>query len=131
MILTEDTAKTEELVKELASFIDDHKGEKTTVIDIGEQSSFTDYFIISTITSWAHLKGLFQEIHDFLREYGIRPLHHHKAPHEDSWVLIDCGNFIVHLMDREVREFYELEKLWFQGKKVAYSSKSSKSSPSS
>jgi ribosome-associated protein len=129
--LTGDTVKTKDFIVDLARFIDDHRGIDTVVLDIGERSSFTDFFIITTVSSWTHMKGLFRELRDYLWEAGIRPLNHQKIVNEDTWVLMDCGTFVIHLMERDVREFYELEKLWFEGKKVPYSSKSSKSSPSS
>ena len=127
----EDTVKSKELVEEIAEFIDDHKGVETIALDISRQSSFTDYFIITTVTSWAHLKGLFRELKGFLKERGAAPASQQKIVREETWVLIDCGNIVIHLMNREMREFYELEKLWFSGSVVYQSSKSSKSSPSS
>jgi ribosome-associated protein len=127
----EDIAKNELTVKKIADFIDERKGSDTLAINISEQSSFTDYFIITTINSWAHLKGLFRELRGFLRECGLQSLHHQKIQREDTWVLIDCGSLVIHLMDEEMRNFYELEKLWYTGKTVYHSSKSSKSSPSS
>jgi ribosome-associated protein len=126
-----DTVKTKELVCEVADFIDDHRGLNTSVIDITGRSSFTDFFIITTVSSWTHLRGLYKELNGFLLERAVRPINRHKLTQEDRWVLLDCGDFIIHLMDKEMREFYELEKLWFQGVEVPYSSKSSKSSPSS
>lgn len=127
----EDTAKSERMVQNIARFIEDHNGLDTVAIYIGDQSSFTDYFIISTVTSWTHLKGLFRELKGFLSDKGIDPINHQKILKEDTWVLVDCGNAVIHLMNREMRDFYELEKLWYTGKKVFHSSKSSKSSPSS
>ena len=120
-----DTAKTKDRVIEIASILDEHRGENTVAIYIGDQSSFTDYFIITTVTSNAHLKGLYRELRTYLSENGIEPLHKTKGFNEENWVLIDCGYFVIHLMDSEMREFYELERLWFAGEKVYQSSKSS------
>lgn len=120
-----DIVKTKEHVIEIATLLDDHKGLDTVALYIGDQSSFTDYFIITTVTSHAHLKGLYRELRIYLQENGIVPLHKTKGFNEENWVLIDCGNFVIHLMDSEMREFYELERLWFAGEKVFQSSKSS------
>jgi ribosome-associated protein len=120
-----DTVKTKEHVLEIASILDDQKGVDTVAIYIGDQSSFTDYFVITTVTSNAHLKGLYRELRNYLAENGIEPLHKTKGFNEENWVLIDCGSFVVHLMDKEMRDFYELERLWFAGEKVYHSSKSS------
>jgi ribosome-associated protein len=120
-----DTVKTKELVKKVAELIDEHRGEDTIALYIGDQSSFTDYFIITTVSSNTHLKGIYRDLLNFLQEQGVKPLHKTKGLNEDNWVLIDCGNFVVHLMDREMREFYELERLWYAGEAVYQSSKSS------
>lgn len=127
----EGTVKNNELVQEVAQFIDDRKGIDTIAIDISKQSSFTDYFVIATVTSWAHLKGLHKELKGFLKERGALSFNQHKILRDESWVLIDCGDIVIHLMNREMRDFYELESLWFSGTVVYQSSKSSKSSPSS
>ena len=127
----EDTVKSEVLVEKIAKFIDDRKGIDTIAIDISRQSSFTDYFVITTVTSWAHLKGLYRELKGFLKERGADTFNQHKILRDETWVLIDCGTIVIHLMNREMRDFYELESLWFSGEIVFQSSKSSKSSPSS
>jgi ribosome-associated protein len=127
----EDTVKSDVLVGEIAEFIDAHKGVDTIALDISSQSSFTDFFIITTVTSWAHLKGLFRELKIYLKEREVFPLSQQKVLRDETWVFIDCGSIVIHLMNRETREFYELEKLWFSGRIVYQSSKSSKSSPSS
>ena len=89
-------------------------------------SSWTDYFIITTVSSSGHLKGVLKHINLFLREYNIVTYNHHKHldPH-DGWVVFDCGSIVIHLMNNDLRNFYELEKLWFNGTIVYQSSKSS------
>jgi ribosome-associated protein len=110
---------------EMGRLIDMHKGDDTVVIDISEQSSWTDYFIISTVNSLGHLKGMVRHIKNHLRDKNIPMLHRHKRVTDEGWELIDCGFVVIHLMDEEMREFYDLEKLWFNGEVVYQSSKSS------
>jgi ribosome-associated protein len=125
----EDTVRNE--VLEIARILEDHRAQEVTALYIGEMSDWTDYFIISTVSSAAHLKGLLRRLEEFFDERSITPLTRRKLfDRESGWVLIDCGRFVVHLMDREHREFYELEKLWFRNKLI-YSSRSSKFSSSS
>ena len=115
-----------EAALEAARLIDEHKGEDTVVLDIGGVSSFADYFVISTARSSAHLAGLHRELDAFLRRRGIRPRHGgHKSVGESGWLLLDCGDFVVHLMEKEQREFYDLERLWFKAERLSYWSKSS------
>lgn len=113
------------LARDLGAFLADHQGEETMVIDVSQISSWTDFFIISTVRSVGHMKGLFRNINTFLKENDIQILHRHKKLHEEGWMLIDCGFMVVHLMTEEMREFYELEKLWYSGELLYQSSKSS------
>jgi len=119
----DDTVKNDVLA--IAGILEEHRAEQVVALYIGEMSDWTDYFIISTVRSAAHLKGLLRRLNEYLNERSITPLKPRKLHNRDAgWVLIDCGQFVVHLMDREHREFYELEKLWFKNQPV-YSSKSS------
>ena len=109
----------------IGNFINDHNGENILVIDIKNQSSWTDYMIIATINSMGHLKGLVKQLKEMLSENEIDILKSHKQISDDGWELIDCGSYVIHLMNSEMREFYNLDKLWFSGKIVFQSSKSS------
>ena len=119
-----DTVKNKELAVEMGRLIDMHKGGDTMVIDVSEESSWTEFFIISTVNSLGHLKGVVKHIKNHLREKDIPLLQRHKRVTENGWELIDCGFFVIHLMDKDMRAFYELEKLWFNGEVVYDSSKS-------
>lgn len=112
-------------VIELARLIEDHKGEKTIVLDVHEKCSWTDFFIISTAKSHAHLKGILRHLTDFMEKNGTHLPGKHKHISEDGWVLLDCGSLVIHLMNQEMRDFYELEKLWFSAPVCYQSSKSS------
>jgi ribosome-associated protein len=117
----DDTVKND--VLDIAKLLADHRGEEVTALYIGEMSDWTDYFIITTVRSAAHLKGLLRLVSEVLAEKSITPFRSTKAHNrETGWVLIDCGRFVIHLMDREHREFYELEKLWFNNELI-YSSR--------
>lgn len=124
----EDIAKIEnenEIAVAIGKFIDEHKGTGTVVLDISEYSSWTKYFIISTISSMGHLKGIVKQLKQYLLERNIGMYHRHKNIAEDGWELVDCGDYVIHLMSSEVRKFYNLEKLWFNGEILYQSSKSS------
>ena len=105
--------------------IDAHLGKETALLDISEQSGWTDYFIIATANSATHMKGLYRRVQEFLSEKGVKPLRRRKHIADEKWLLIDCGDFVVHLMSEDSREFYDLERLWYEGKKIDYWSKSS------
>lgn len=113
------------VVFDIACLLDQHMGENTTVLDIQEQSSWTDYFVVSTVTSFTHMKGILRFVQQYLSDNHVQTFNKSKNFKETTWVLIDCGDFVIHLMTKEAREFYDLEKLWFTGKVLDYSSKSS------
>ena len=110
----------EKIVKKIAAFIDEHNGQDTVVLDIAELNSWTDYFIISTVTSSGHLRGLLNQLCQLLEEENLVLQHRHKKADDDRWVLLDCGYVVIHLMNQEARDFYNLEKLWFSGQKVDF-----------
>jgi ribosome-associated protein len=119
------TASSRETALAAARCIDAHKGEDTVVLAIGELTTVADYFVIATAHSSTHLDSLARELFQLLRGAGVRPLNRHRRTAASGWMLVDCGDVIVHLMETEQREFYDLERLWFRAGRVPYSSKSS------
>ncbi len=117
-----DTVKNK--VLEIATLLEEHRGEETSALYVGEMSGWTDYFIITTVTSSTHMRGVLRSLLVYLGEKDIQPLNRTKGLESEGWVLLDCGDFIVHLMEKEQRRFYELEKLWFKSE-IIYSSKPS------
>ncbi|MDR1247731.1 MAG: ribosome silencing factor [Treponema sp.] len=98
---------------ELAALIKDHRGEAVALLDLREMNYWTDFFVIATVSSVAHLQGLQRHIKDYAREKGIELLRHHrKINSDDEWNLMDLGNIVIHLMSERSRAFYELERLW-------------------
>lgn len=98
--------------EKLKVFLEDHKCVDTAVIDVSAECSWTECFIISTVSSVGHLKGVVHQIWDELNSLGLTVSNRHKAPDASGWELIDCGDIVIHLMSSELREFYNLEKLW-------------------
>lgn len=116
-------AKEKELVSEIANFITDNKGEDTVVIDVSEVSGWADCFIVSTVNSVGHLKGVAKELWNFLAERDLTVINRHKNVAGDGWELIDCGNIVIHLMGKDLRDFYNLERLWQTGEKIDFMKK--------
>ena len=107
----------------IARFLDAQKGLEPVILDISQQSGFADYFIIVTVTSIGHLRGLLRNLDDELSAIGIHTKSTKRSVTEDEqWVLVDCGDFIIHLMTKPAREFYALEKLWFESPHVELAS---------
>jgi ribosome-associated protein len=111
----EDTsfAKEREHAVALAKVLSDHKGIDAVVMDLTGLNAWTDFFVIATVTSSTHLKGLQKHVKDFASEMGIDILRRQrKVASDDEWNLIDMGSIVVHLMTARSRSFYELERLW-------------------
>jgi ribosome-associated protein len=114
-------------VKALCALLEEHRAGDVVALDLRELHSWTDYFIIATVTSGAHKDGLLRHIKDFAGEKGLSM---RKGPGKsgravnDGWSLVDLGTVVIHLMSLSSRSFYELEQLWSSAKTV-YSSKSS------
>lgn len=102
---------------DLAQIMEDGKGADVTVIDVSELNSWTDYFVIVTVSSSAHWQGLYKQALEYAKANDMQQHRTNRhIPDGDEWNLIDFGTVVIHLMSKEAREFYELEKLWHAGK---------------
>ncbi len=102
----------EEKADRIKTYLEDHKVRDVAVLDLTPDCSWTDCFVVGTVSSVAHLKGVAHQMWDLLKELGLEVSNRHKTPGDDGWELVDCGDIVVHLMSPELREFYNLEKLW-------------------
>jgi ribosome-associated protein len=97
----------------ILSRLDDMKAEETVTIDLRGRSAFSDYMIITSGRANRHVGAIAENLAKSLKETGVKKLHIEGLPNCD-WVLIDSGEVIVHVFRPEVREFYNLERLWTQ-----------------
>jgi ribosome-associated protein len=102
----------------ILSRLDDMKAEDTVTIDLRGKSTFSDYMIVTTGRVNRHVGAIAENVAKGLKESGIASPHVEGLPNCD-WVLIDSGDVIVHIFRPEVREFYNLERLWMQGPATA------------
>ena len=111
----------EEKAREIAKLMEDGKGNDVTLLDISGLNSWTDYYVIVTVTSSAHWQGLYKQIKEYIKENDLE-IHvtNRKSPDGDDWNLIDLGAIVVHLMSESARSFYDLEKLWHAGKIIDF-----------
>ena len=87
-------------------------------LDMRKVSTFCDYFIICSGSSHRMVKAISEEIKDGLEKQGILPDHIEGVVKEAKWILIDCGDIVVHIFYEETRPFYNLEWLWSDAKKL-------------
>ena len=105
-------------LKLILSRLDDMKAEETVAIDLRGKSAFSDFMIITCGRANRHVGAIAENVVKSLKESGIGNIHVEGMPNCD-WVLIDSGDVIVHVFRPEVREFYNLERLWTQGPTAA------------
>ena len=106
-----------ERVKKIAQALYDKKAENIDILDISELTSLGDYFIICGCNSTTQVKACVDEVEERMAEDGIYPSHR-EGYHGGSWILVDFGDIIFHVMQRETRDFYALEKLWDDAKRI-------------
>ena len=94
--------------------LDDMKAEETVTIDLRGKSAYSDYMIVTTGRVNRHVGAIAENVAKSLKETGIKNIHVEGLPNCD-WVLIDSGDVSVHVFRPEVREFYNLERLYTQG----------------
>jgi len=91
--------------------LDADKAEDIKVIDLQSQSAIADYMIVATGTSSRHVSALASKLKDKLESNSIKGIKIEGLSQSD-WVALDTGDIIVHLFREEVREFYNIEKMW-------------------
>jgi ribosome-associated protein len=102
---------SEDLLRQILAWLDDAKAEDIVTIDLKDKSSISTYMVIATGGSDRHVGAIADQIQRKLKEDGFGRVRAEGMPQCD-WVLIDTGDIIVHIFRPEVREFYNLEKMW-------------------
>lgn len=106
-----DGHESEALLSRIKEWLDDAKAENVVTINLNGKSSIGDYMIIATGRSDRHVGAVADQVHKKLKDEGHSGVRMEGQPQCD-WVLIDTGDIIVHVFRPEVREFYNLEKMW-------------------
>ena len=97
--------------------LEDKKGEDICMIDISGISPLADYFIITNGTSDSQVKALVDNVEEKMHEAGHSQIQR-EGLQSGNWVLLDYGDVVVHVFDKENREFYHLERIWSDGRRI-------------
>ena len=100
-----------DIVKLCHTALDDMKAENILVVDVVGKSSMSDVLIFATGTSTRHVKSLAHSVNADAKKAGLEPFGM-EGVNEGQWALVDIGDIVVHIMLPDVREFYQLERLW-------------------
>ena len=96
------------IVQQAVKILEDRKGEEIVLIDLSEVSIPTSYFVIVGTDNPVHAKALVNALREGL---PIKPLRS-EGHGERRWIVLDYGDFVIHVLDRDAREFYDIESLW-------------------
>lgn len=110
--------QSKEMAKIAYHALSDKKGEDIKIIDITGISVLADYFIIANGSSDSQVNALVDNVEEELHKAGFG-LKQREGQASASWVLLDFGDIIVHVFDKENRLFYDLERIWKDGKDIS------------
>lgn len=110
-------ATIKELAKIAIEALEDKKAEDIRIIDISEISTLADYFIIASGTNRSQIQALADNVEEMLGKAGL-PLKQVEGYESANWILMDYRDIIVHVFDRENRLFYDLDRIWRDGKTI-------------
>jgi ribosome-associated protein len=97
---------------------DEKKAVDMVGLDLREIASFTEFFIIASGTNQRQVQAISDEINEQLKKQLRRRPVRIEGYGTAEWVLLDYGDFVIHLFDKEARDFYDLERLWRDARRV-------------
>ena len=109
--------QAKEMAKIAFEALEDKKGEDVCAIDISAVSVLADYFVIANGNSDSQVRALVDNVEEKMHKAGYE-LKEQEGNNSGTWVLLDYGDIIIHIFDRENRPFYNLERIWSDGKDV-------------
>lgn len=98
--------------------LDEKKGEDIKILEISQISIMADYFIIANGTNLTQVQALAENVQEKMNQSGFE-LKRVEGNRSSSWLLLDYGDIVVHVFDKEDRLFYDLERIWSDGKQVS------------
>ena len=110
-----ETVQAKEMAKIAYHALDEKKGEDIRIIDIAGISVLADYFIIANGSSESQVQAMVDNVEEEMHKAGYS-LKQREGYGSGNWVLLDFGDVIVHVFDKENRLFYDLERIWRDGK---------------
>ena len=104
-------------LQELRDALDKKFAQDIIVMDLSNVTAIADYFVIATGGSAPQMQALAETTEEVMVKHEI-PLHHTEGIQGGQWMLLDFGGIMVHLFDKESRQFYQLERVWGDAKMV-------------
>jgi ribosome-associated protein len=113
-------AEIDSWVTEAARAADDKKGERTIILRVGPVLTVTEYFVVTSAPNKRLVRTIADEVEQRVRAMGGPSPLSVEGLQDPSWVLLDYGDWLVHVFLEETREFYDLERLWTDVERLAW-----------
>lgn len=113
-------SEAKSLAKKIASIASDHKAEDIVVLSLAGLTSFTDFFMVCTGNSDRQVSAIADSIRAEIKKDGRLPLGE-EGIQEGRWALLDYGEVVVHVFYKELRDYYQLERLWHDAPRLKIS----------
>jgi ribosome-associated protein len=116
-VTTSDLSDFDERIRRTINAAWEKKALNLTVLDLRDIASFTDYFVIASGTNRRQVQAISDEVVEQLKHSGTRAARV-EGYQTAEWILVDYGDFVVHVFDEKARRFYDLERLWREAMRV-------------
>ncbi len=116
-VTTSDLSDFDERIRLTLNAAWEKKALNLTVLDLRDIASFTDFFVIATGTNRRQVQAISDEVVERLKHSGTRAARV-EGYQTAEWILVDYGDFVVHVFDDKARRFYDLERLWREARRI-------------
>lgn len=108
----------EDMARDCARLLDEKKADDIVLMDLKEVNSYLDMFLITTGNSIIHCRALAKEVQRFFKEKGYRE--RAKTNYDSGWIVLDYNYIVIHIFTREMRDYYQLERLWADAELISF-----------
>ena len=108
----------DKILNTIYNAIDDKKGGNTRILDISAITTISDYFIVTSGNNYNQVRAIADNVEEeLLKKHGMRP-ERVEGYNNGEWILLDYIDYVIHVSDREQRLFYDIERIWSDGKEI-------------
>ena len=98
--------------------IDEKKGGNTRILDISEITTISDYFVVTSGNNYNQVRAIADNVEEqLLKKNGMKP-ERVEGYNNGEWILLDYIDYVIHIFDKEQRLFYDIERIWSDGKEI-------------
>lgn len=108
----------DKILNTIYNAIDDKKGVNTRILDISAITTISDYFIVTSGNNYNQVRAIADNVEEeLLKKHGMRP-ERVEGYNNGEWILLDYIDYVIHIFDKEQRLFYDIERIWSDGKEI-------------